>query len=383
MTGVQKDTKWKIKLRPDLEKGAGGDIQVLDMQQRGQRQVRVVNVYDALRQSDKTRPARYADWAHIINANTILAGDCNAHSPRWNPQCTTSTDHLFLEGLMDDHDLRYVGDGQETHRQTGQQRHSVLDMVFTTMELEPHTTACKLDDPAHATLSDHEAIWWVVDTGRQTDEPNLITRGWAVSEWLENKDRLEAAEKEWHSRCSGRPVLDTSSTPDDIQNEAEWIWEQLTEMLNKYARKIKIMARSKRWWGPEIKAVHQQYGRVCRDRQRGMATLAEERAAQRTYKRLQCKQKRCCWVTFLDNANGDEVWDVLRCTKACMTSAIGITAWTKWLYYWYLCMFMHWYLCMLTHLLMHTRLIMFCLRCHLIMPTCLCLWFLMVAYVCL
>jgi hypothetical protein len=60
-----------------------------------------------------------------------------------------------------------------------------------------------------------------------------------------------------------------------------------------------------------------------------------------------------------------------------------ITAWTKWLYYWYLCMFMHWYLCMLTYLLMHTGLIMFCLRCHLIMPTCLCLWFLMVAYVCL
>jgi menaquinone-dependent protoporphyrinogen IX oxidase len=74
--------KCKIKLRPDLEKGVGGDIQVLDMQWHGQCQVRVVNVYDALRQSDKTRPARYADWAHIINANTILVGDFNAHSPR-------------------------------------------------------------------------------------------------------------------------------------------------------------------------------------------------------------------------------------------------------------------------------------------------------------
>jgi hypothetical protein len=34
------------------------------------------------------------------------------------------------------------------------------------------------------------------------------------------------------------------------------------EMLDKYARKIKIMARSKKWWGPEIKAVRQQYGRI-------------------------------------------------------------------------------------------------------------------------
>jgi hypothetical protein len=31
------------------------------MQWHSQRQVRVVNVYDALRQSDKTQPAHYAD----------------------------------------------------------------------------------------------------------------------------------------------------------------------------------------------------------------------------------------------------------------------------------------------------------------------------------
>jgi endonuclease/exonuclease/phosphatase family metal-dependent hydrolase len=167
--------KWKIKLRPDLEKGAGGNIQVLDMQQYSQHQVWVVNIYNALRQSDKTEPARYADWAHIINANTILAGDVNAHRPRWNSKCTIPIDYLILEGLMDDYDLRYVGDGQETHRQTGQQQHSVLDMVFTTMELQPHTMACRLDDPAYATLSDHEVMWWVVDTGCQTEEPNLIT----------------------------------------------------------------------------------------------------------------------------------------------------------------------------------------------------------------
>jgi hypothetical protein len=34
--------------------------------------------------------------------------------------------------------------------------------------------------------------------------------------------------------------------PDNVQDEAEWIWVQLMEMLDKYARKIKIMVRSKR-----------------------------------------------------------------------------------------------------------------------------------------
>jgi hypothetical protein len=33
---------------------------------------------------------------------------------------------------------------------------------------------------------------------------------------------------------------------DNVQDEAEWIWVQLMEMLDKYGRKIKIMARSKR-----------------------------------------------------------------------------------------------------------------------------------------
>jgi endonuclease/exonuclease/phosphatase family metal-dependent hydrolase len=99
------------------------------------------------------------EWFCIINANTILVGDFNIHSPIWNPQYVTSSDHLFLEGLMDEYDLRYVGDGKETHWQTGQHRHSAIDIVFATMELEPHTTASRLDDPAHTTISDHEAIW--------------------------------------------------------------------------------------------------------------------------------------------------------------------------------------------------------------------------------
>jgi Zn-finger protein len=57
-----------------------------------------------------------------------------------------------------------------------------------------------------------------------------------------------------------------------------------------------------------------------------MSTLAEERAAQRTYKHLQRKQKWCCWVTLLENANGDEVWDILQCTKAHTSSTIGTIA---------------------------------------------------------
>jgi hypothetical protein len=48
-------------------------------------------------------------------------------------------------------------------------------MVFTMMELEPYKTMFMLDDPTHTTISNHEAIWWEVETGAHTEEPNYLT----------------------------------------------------------------------------------------------------------------------------------------------------------------------------------------------------------------
>jgi hypothetical protein len=142
------------------------------------------------------------------------------------------SDHLFLEDLMDNHDLRYVGDGKATHWQTGQLHHSILNMVFLTIELEPHVKASRVDDPAHATSSDHEAIWCMVDMGTQTADPQLITRGWAMGEWLDNMDSRRVAEQEWYLRCSSRPLLDDACDATAVQDEAKWLRQQLTEMLD-------------------------------------------------------------------------------------------------------------------------------------------------------
>jgi hypothetical protein len=267
MAGVRKDTRWKMTPRQDLDKDGEGYIQVLDMYRRGQRPVRIANIYDFPRQSDGIRPAHNANWKRIINPNTIIAGDFNAHSPRWNPLCTTSKDHLFLEELMDSYDLRYVGDGQETHWQSGQLRHSVIDLVMATMELEEHTTCVRVDDPAHATPSDHEALWWEVRTESEPQDPAYTSRGWAVADWLADEEKMQAAEDEWKATCANHPTLDDTSTPADIEAEAIWIRTQLTAMLDRHAKKITITARSKRWWDDNIRTARTKYGRLRRDRQ--------------------------------------------------------------------------------------------------------------------
>jgi hypothetical protein len=106
--------------------------------------------------------------------------------------------HRFLEDLMDVHDLQYVGDGQETHSQSGQLHLSIIDLVFATMELVPHVQVVRLDDPAHATTLDHEALWWGVTMVVAPEEYDAPTRGWVVGEWLEDKDRVQKAALDWH-----------------------------------------------------------------------------------------------------------------------------------------------------------------------------------------
>jgi hypothetical protein len=85
-----------------------------------------------------------------------------------------------------------------------------------------------------------------------------------------------------------------------------------------------VTARSKRWWGPKIKVTRQHYCHMCRQRQEGTATADQEKVAQNAYNYLQRHQQCCCWVTFLENANGDKVWDVLHCTTTHNASTMGV-----------------------------------------------------------
>jgi hypothetical protein len=61
MTGVRRDTGWRVRPRPDLAQAAAGDVQVFDVSRRGHRQLYVVNVYDVPLRSEGMRPAREVD----------------------------------------------------------------------------------------------------------------------------------------------------------------------------------------------------------------------------------------------------------------------------------------------------------------------------------
>jgi len=117
MTAVRRDMHLEFS---EVDKGEDGDVQVFDVKYPSGRKMRLVNVYDQLRQVEgvrsQGRPAQTARWREIMEQNNILLeGDWNAHSDRWDPECPPKRDANFLENLMDEYNLLDVTDGEATY----------------------------------------------------------------------------------------------------------------------------------------------------------------------------------------------------------------------------------------------------------------------------
>ena len=135
MTAIRRDTHLKFS---EVDKGGDGDVQVFDIHYPTGRKMRLVNVYDQLRQEggmrSQGRLAQTARWNEIMEQEKILlGGDWNAHSNRWDPQCPPKQDANFVENLMDEYNLIDVTDGEETHTYTRncETSGSVINFVIT------------------------------------------------------------------------------------------------------------------------------------------------------------------------------------------------------------------------------------------------------------
>ena len=64
----------------------------------------------------------------------------------------------------------------------------------------------------------------------------------------------EAAETLWMDLVKERAQLDAECTEDEVEQEAAWCYEARSSVLDATAKKIRLCARSKRWWNVDIKA---------------------------------------------------------------------------------------------------------------------------------
>ena len=172
MMAIRVDCKLRYEVRQELMGEPGGDVVVVDLfTEKGR--IKIVNVYDqrkfvAGRQTNQ-RPARDIEWERVVQGKVILAGDFNAHSPRWN-KTGIKRDQGFLEKLMDDHDLEYIGNGEPTRGE------STIDLVLASSG--PLAAAIDYqirEEVWHATGADHAMIEWTLKEKEMGENCNLQT----------------------------------------------------------------------------------------------------------------------------------------------------------------------------------------------------------------
>src|SRR5258706_406194 len=102
-------------------------------------------------------------------------------------------------------------------------------------------------------------------------------------------------------------TLDDTCSGDQVDDEAAALRTAMTATLNEHARQRRWCSRSKRWWTDELRDLRTTLGRAKR-----MRNWARIRSARRDLRRAIRKAKKSCWNSFLQDAEGNDVWTATR-----------------------------------------------------------------------
>lgn len=322
LIAARKGSTFHYMVRKEVAQAAAGDVIVLDVWNKKGR-ARLVNVYDQVDQKaeeEVKRPARRLDWDEIIRGNCFLAGDFNAHSRRWscpgNPR-----DHVFWERVMDRNDIWYAGNHQPTRS------NSVLDLLFVTgRDSLGYIDFQVIEADDHFTPSDHEMLLWRVDEQAlelgEDLAPASKLGGWKIKELIEEMESsaksgdVHPAINHWQQQIERIPSLPECATIGEIDDRASMLGDIISDLMDRFAKRAKIVPRSKKWWSKEIRALRKEAGAAKRKRHWSPEYQEAANKARNQYTAAKRRAKRECWHEWLQGAHCDRVWDVLRGTKS-------------------------------------------------------------------
>ncbi|POS87202.1 hypothetical protein EPUL_001602 [Erysiphe pulchra] len=207
----------------------------------------VLDVWELGKKSEKEQ---------LIERRTIIVDDFNAHSPLWNSFC-----------------MRRARDWKFT-RPKATPGLSIIDLTLTTRAIGQ--VASWTIDPEFSTPSDHQFIAFELENLNGT--VGSIGPSKHITEWDikgMNEDNIKQAEKDWQELAKDRPVANENRTSLELDEEAEWIEKSLKSVLDMNAKKLRVCARSKRWWTAEVSEKRAIY-KECRRRFQAQNTTVEE-----------------------------------------------------------------------------------------------------------
>jgi hypothetical protein len=171
-------------------------------------------------------------------------------------------DAAFRDGVIDKNGLEIGNDGEATHHWTreGHEGEKVIDLTLVNRPIPKWSILA--DD--HATGSDHEVIVWEVQVDSPAGPGHETGVGWNLAVMTE--EDAKAAEKLLMELAKERAHLDVKCTADEVQQEAAWCQDEMGNILDATARKIRISAKSKRRWKADIRERIKAVGREQRTR---------------------------------------------------------------------------------------------------------------------
>jgi len=115
-TAIQRGSGLVVDERMDLSRGANDNVIATDVRRRKETITRIVNVYDRKDTQSGERSAWKLNWQRVTRqGGTVLAGDFNPHSTRWDPTCQVQRDAMFWEDVIDENGVEIGNDGRATH----------------------------------------------------------------------------------------------------------------------------------------------------------------------------------------------------------------------------------------------------------------------------
>lgn len=271
------------------------------------RRTRIVNCYDNWlgrgrpwrgQEAHRWRALEDVDWTGVLRGRVLLAGDFNAHSTIWNPRNQTRQNAAPLEGLIEDYNLCINNDLTVATRPKKTPGESIIDLTLTTPEMGLLPTWAA--DNSGRTPSDHVLIVmeWTTLRKPPTETSKEVT-GWQITDLLADPEALEKATKAWQNLAHTRPPLDDTCTEEDIGAEALWVQNSLTGLLNKYTKPLRVTARSKRWWGTDVKEARHQFAHTRRAWAGGQIGDEALRESRNHFYKVIRQAKRECWERYL------------------------------------------------------------------------------------
>jgi hypothetical protein len=205
--------------------------------------------------------------------------------------------------VIDENGLEIGNDGQSAQCWT-REDHEGESVIDLTLVNRPIMKWIILADD-HTTVCDHEVRECEVEIDRQKEADNERVVRWNLAAMTE--ENLEAAEELWREVAKERANLGAECTADEVEHKATWCHGAISSVLNTTAKKIRICARSKRWWNADIKERRYVLGREQRRWNSGEAARLNAKL-QKSIRQSKSKM----WSEYLQTLRGAEFWRAAR-----------------------------------------------------------------------